>query len=703
MNKVDESGKALKGAAFKLEKVQKDGSRKTIKTVEAKPESRFTFSGLDDGDYVLTETKAPEGYKKADAVKFTVTAKHSIKWEGEDRATILTSLTGDVTTGALKLTADLAAGTLTGNVKNEQTVVKVSKVDVADGEELEGAKIQIIDSKGKVVEEWTSGKKPHEITGLKTGEEYTLRETVAPYTVTTDTKFTIDEHGKVTSTGTVNDKGVLLVEDEMTSVKVSKVDVADGKELEGAKIQIIDSKGNVVEEWTSGKEAHEITGLKTGEEYTLRETVAPEGYTVTTDTKFTIDEHGKVGVLLVEDAKTSIKVSKVDIADGKELEGARIQIIDSKGKVVEEWTSGKKPHEITGLKTGEEYTLRETVAPEGYDVTTDTKFTIDEHGKVTSTGSITENGVLLVEDARKVTAGPTATPTAKPTVAPTATPIPTTNISGKKIWVDDGNAHNTRPSSIDIQLLANGTPVNAKPVWNDTDGNTWTFTFENVPAVTAAGVAITYTVREAQVENYESSVSGTTLTNTLIPKTGEKFIDLSGSKTWLDNDDEAGLRPESITVHLMAYDRLVATTTATADNGWEYTFENVPEDDGYGNKIPYVVREDAVKGYFQMTKGLDLINSLIGITVVSTRNGDVPKSEDETTRHTSTPRPNFGDRNEGELEELFDLFDYMTPLWGMLGTGDETPAYPYVFGGVGLAAVVALVIFGKKRRKGQQQ
>ena len=110
------------------------------------------------------------------------------------------------------------------------------------------------------------------------------------------------------------------------------------------------------------KEAHVIEGLKTGVEYILRETVAPEGHVLTTDTKFTIDEKGGVtstgtisedGVLLVEDAKTSVKVSKTEIAGGEELEGATIQIIDSEGKVVEEWVSTKEVHLIEGLKTGE--------------------------------------------------------------------------------------------------------------------------------------------------------------------------------------------------------------------------------------------------------------------------------------------------------------------------------------------------------------
>ena len=117
----------------------------------------------------------------------------------------------------------------------------------------------------------------------------------------------MDEEGKVTATGTkTTDKDgntVLLVEDDRTVVKVSKTDIADGKELPGAKIQILDDKGTVVEEWTSEADdestdenegIHEIVGLKTGVTYTLRETVAPEGYDIATDTTFTIDETGEV-------------------------------------------------------------------------------------------------------------------------------------------------------------------------------------------------------------------------------------------------------------------------------------------------------------------------------------------------------------------------------------------------------------------------
>ena len=190
------------------------------------------------------------------------------------------------------------------------------------------------------------------------------------------------------------------------------MDITDQKELAGAHIQILDKDGNVVDEWDSTWESHEVTGLKTGEKYTLRETVAPDGYTITADTVFSLKEDGTLdkdntsttisadGTLLVEDSRTSVKVSKVDISDGKELEGAHIQIIDQDGNVVDEWDSTKEAHVIEKLKTGKTYTLRETVAPDGYLLTSDTTFVLKEDGTVDAekTTAVSKDGVLLVQD-----------------------------------------------------------------------------------------------------------------------------------------------------------------------------------------------------------------------------------------------------------------------------------------------------------------
>ena len=260
--------------------------------------------------------------------------------------------------------------------------------------------------------------------GENSGEEITLNaENKWTYTWSEldekkagkDIVYTVEEIGKTAgyiSTVTGNATEGFIITNTITSVKISKVDITDQKELAGAHIQILDKDGNVVDEWDSTWESHEVTGLKTGEKYTLRETVAPDGYTITADTVFSLKEDGTLdkdntsttisadGTLLVEDSRTSVKVSKVDISDGEELEGAHIQIIDQDGNVVDEWDSTKEAHVIEKLKTGKTYTLRETVAPDGYLLTSDTTFVLKEDGTVDAekTTAVSKDGVLLVQD-----------------------------------------------------------------------------------------------------------------------------------------------------------------------------------------------------------------------------------------------------------------------------------------------------------------
>ena len=235
------------------------------------------------------------------------------------------------------------------------------------------------------------------------------------------------------------------------TVKVSVIDTFNGEEVEGATMQVLDSEGDIVTEWVSETGINVIEGLNTGEEYTLRETVAPDGYTIAADIIFTIDETGKVtttgtiteeGVLLVENIKTHVAVSAVDVATGDEVEGATVQVLDSEGDIVEEWVSGTEIHVIEGLNTGEEYTLRETVAPDGYTIAEDIIFTIDENGKVTTTGTITEEGVLLVENIK----------THDPDVATDIKLSRTTDADGTEQWYDLNGRPITKPATKGIYI-----------------------------------------------------------------------------------------------------------------------------------------------------------------------------------------------------------------------------------------------------------
>lgn len=115
-------GKKLSGAEFTLEKVLKDGSKETIKVVKSSDGTSFTFSGLDDGDYILTETKTPDGYNTIAPIRFTVAADHKIAWEAEERTGILTSLTGNAATGSLTFNANADKGELATKVVNKKGI-----------------------------------------------------------------------------------------------------------------------------------------------------------------------------------------------------------------------------------------------------------------------------------------------------------------------------------------------------------------------------------------------------------------------------------------------------------------------------------------------------------------------------------------------------------------------------------------------------
>ena len=131
VNKIDSSKKPLAGAAFELsKKVNDEYTRVALVNATQNTEGKYTLSnetvtkfewkGLDDGDYMLTEVITPAGYNTIAPIKFTVNADHTITWEGENRNTILTSLTGNSATGDITFTANDDKTELATNVVNNK-------------------------------------------------------------------------------------------------------------------------------------------------------------------------------------------------------------------------------------------------------------------------------------------------------------------------------------------------------------------------------------------------------------------------------------------------------------------------------------------------------------------------------------------------------------------------------------------------------
>lgn len=117
-NSVSDANK-LTGAEFTLSKKLKDNTTKEIAVVKSTDGTSFTFKGLDDGDYILTETKTPDKYNTIDPITFTVTAEHKITWGTEDRTDILTGLNGNAASGKIRFTATKNDGKLETDVINK--------------------------------------------------------------------------------------------------------------------------------------------------------------------------------------------------------------------------------------------------------------------------------------------------------------------------------------------------------------------------------------------------------------------------------------------------------------------------------------------------------------------------------------------------------------------------------------------------------
>ena len=248
------------------------------------------------------------------------------------------------------------------DISNDTTVVEFSKTDITGEAELEGAKLTVLDG-DEIIDTWTSTDKAHKIEGLIAGKEYTLKEEIAPngFVKATEIKFKV-ENSKNIQKQTMIDK----------IVELSKTDIG-GNEIEGAKIQVFDGD-KIIDEWTSTKEAHKINGLEEGKTYILHEEVAPDGYVKATDVEFTVtnkkeNQHEKL-------VNKIVKVSKVDLTNEKEIEGAELEITDEEGNIIEKWTSTKEAHVVNGLEEGKTYILREENAPYGYEIAENITFTV---------------------------------------------------------------------------------------------------------------------------------------------------------------------------------------------------------------------------------------------------------------------------------------------------------------------------------------
>ena len=166
------------------------------------------------------------------------------------------------------------------------------------------------------------------------------------------------------------------------------------------------------------------------------------------------------------------------------------------------------------------------------------------------------------------------------------------SVEGSKTWNDNGDQDGKRPESITVRLFADGRVVSHKKI---TEKDNWSWNFEDLP-VYEKGEKITYTIKEDSVENYETKLDGYNIINTHKTET----TSVSGTKTWNDNNNQDGVRPDSITVELLK--TVNGTTTSMGENykqvltgnKLDYSWSNLPVYEA-GERITYTVKEAGEK------------------------------------------------------------------------------------------------------------
>ncbi len=280
-HKVDDKSEPLENAVFGLFTADcvKFSRDTAIMTAASDENGCFEFTDVPFGQYIVREIESPRGYILSDK-EYAV----SIAEDGE----------------VIEITAE-----------NKPITVEISKRDVY-GNELVGAEMVLENADGETVDKWTSDGTNHIVSKLGAGE-YVLKEIAAPdgYVIATDIKFNVDVYGNVTvenvDSKAVSDNGdpLITMVDDTTKVQISKQDITTGEELPGATLQIIDEDGNVVEERVSTNEPHMIEGkLIAGKKYTLKEIIAPEGYEIANEIKFTVNADGTVTEVVMYDEHT---------------------------------------------------------------------------------------------------------------------------------------------------------------------------------------------------------------------------------------------------------------------------------------------------------------------------------------------------------------------------------------------------------------
>ncbi|AXI27395.1 collagen-binding protein [Gemella sp. ND 6198] len=364
------------------------------------------------------------------------------------------------------------------------------------------------------------------------------------------------------------------------SINLLKKDKDGGKALKGAEFQVTrDATGQVIGKFTTDADGKiSIKGLLK-DNYTIKETKAPDGYKLD---------------------PTEIKIGPSDFGSDKSVtkevlnEKAKIKICGTKTWDDNNNQDGKRPTKIKVklLADGKEVDSKEVTEKDGW------KYSFDNLDKYNKDGKEIKYTVdeEVVEFYEKTVDGFNLTNKHVPEK---------TKVEGLKTWNDNNNQDGKRPTKIKVKLLADGKEVASKEV---TEKDGWKYSFDNLDKY-KDGKEIKYTIDEEVVAGYTKEINGYNLKNNYTPE----IVNIAGTKTWDDNNNQDGKRPSKIKVILNktvdGNTSKVAEKEVTKDN-WNYEFKNLPKYEN-GKEVKYTIDEEDVAGYTKEINGYNLTNKLL--------------------------------------------------------------------------------------------
>ncbi|USL14452.1 SpaA isopeptide-forming pilin-related protein [Bacillus thuringiensis] len=337
IKKVDENNENIVLKDAKFDVIDKENN--VVDTVTTNEKGIAEVKDLPFGDYFVKEISAPEGYIKIDTpVKVTIDSTNVMK--------IVMKNTKKVETGQFKLL----------------------KKDSESGQLLPGAKFDVVDKDGKVVETIITDDKGEALSKQLPVGSYTLKEVTAPkgYELSSSSASVDVEANKVVTVDVLNKK----IQEKVTGqFEIVKVDANDKTKLLSDAEFAVYKDGKEVETLRTDKTGKVISQKLEPGTYTLKETKAPQGYKLLKEEIEVVVEANKVLQVQVENAKElgSLQVIKKDAENGKVLADAEFKLKNEAGQVVGEAKTTNKDGVVTfeNLVPGK-YTLEETKAPEGY-------------------------------------------------------------------------------------------------------------------------------------------------------------------------------------------------------------------------------------------------------------------------------------------------------------------------------------------------